>query len=60
MYLLGSLASCMHMQIVWKGTKAFGCAKKFCPNAWGYLECDYYPPGNVLGAFAQNGQYAPT
>ena len=48
------------VQIVWKGTKALGCAKKFCPSAWGYLECDYYPPGNVLGAFAQNVESSTT
>lgn len=46
------------VQIVWKSTKAVGCALKVCSDAWTYLDCNYYPPGNVFGAFAQNVEYA--
>ncbi|KAH7132118.1 CAP domain-containing protein [Dendryphion nanum] len=55
-------------QLVWKSTTSLGCSRTLCngrkkSNAakgdaapgW-YLVCEYSPPGNVLGAFAQNVQ----
>ncbi|KAF9942239.1 hypothetical protein BGZ75_001386 [Mortierella antarctica] len=42
-------------QVVWKGTKSVGCAKKFCPNSnWTIYICNYAPPGNMMGAFPKN------
>jgi uncharacterized protein YkwD len=42
-------------QVVWKGTKEIGCAlRKECsgwPTTW---VCQYSPPGNYIGQFAQN------
>ncbi|KAG0352901.1 CAP domain-containing protein [Gamsiella multidivaricata] len=40
-------------QVVWKGTKTVGCAKKLCPNSYGskwyiYI-CEYDGPGNIVG-----------
>ena len=43
-----------HLQIVWKSTKGVGCAKKMCSDDWTYLDCNYVPPGNVIGQFSQN------
>lgn len=42
------------LQVVWKATKSVGCARKDCSGGWSYLLCDYLPPGNVIGLFAQN------
>ncbi|KAF9947758.1 hypothetical protein BGZ72_010299 [Mortierella alpina] len=42
-------------QVVWKGTKSVGCAKKFCPNSnWYIYICNYSPPGNMMGDFPRN------
>ncbi|CAO3565887.1 unnamed protein product [Mortierella alpina] len=42
-------------QVVWKGTKTVGCAKKFCPNSnWTIYICNYAAPGNMMGAFPKN------
>lgn len=37
------------LQIVWKGTKSVGCAYS-CQ----IYVCQFEPPGNVIGYFAQN------
>ncbi|KAG0280832.1 hypothetical protein BGZ95_008504, partial [Linnemannia exigua] len=42
-------------QVVWKGSKRIGCAKKFCPGSnWTIYICNYDPPGNVSGQFQEN------
>lgn len=46
-------------QVLWKSTTSVGCAVRYCPNVAGFgrgyfVQCDYSPPGNVLGQFAQN------
>jgi len=38
-----------YTQVVWKGTKRVGCAKK-----QHFMVCDYSPPGNMRGAFQAN------
>ncbi|KAI0006588.1 PR-1-like protein [Xylariaceae sp. FL0662B] len=44
-------------QLVWKTTTAVGCARRLCARSsssssgW-YLVCEYWPRGNVIGAFA--------
>jgi len=48
-------------QVVWKATTQLGCASKTCsgglyPGSWTYHVCEYNPPGNVIGEFAQNVQ----
>ncbi|KAF9906131.1 hypothetical protein EC991_000927 [Linnemannia zychae] len=40
-------------QVVWKGTKSVGCAKKAC-SKWTIYICNYDPPGNYLGRFPEN------
>ncbi|KAI8624931.1 CAP domain-containing protein [Xylariaceae sp. FL1651] len=48
-------------QMVWASSTSVGCAVQFCAkgtayptiDAW-YSVCNYYPPGNVGGAYAQN------
>ncbi|PSC71503.1 PR-1 [Micractinium conductrix] len=40
-------------QIVWKGTTHVGCGLARCGSGV-MVTCRYTPPGNVLGAFAQN------
>ncbi|CUS09936.1 unnamed protein product [Tuber aestivum] len=47
-------------QMVWNATRSVGCAAVECEgllvngqDSW-YLTCEYWPPGNVQGAFAQN------
>ncbi|KAF8932265.1 hypothetical protein BGZ47_011469 [Haplosporangium gracile] len=50
-----SMATGHFTQVVWKGTKSVGCAKKFCPGSnWTIYICNYDPPGNVQGQFRQN------
>ncbi|KAF9929935.1 hypothetical protein FBU30_001094 [Linnemannia zychae] len=34
-------------QVVWKGTRSVGCAKRACPS-WTIYICDYDPPGNIV------------
>ena len=42
-------------QVVWKGTREVGCARKYCPGLKGtFIACEYNPPGNFLGEFAKN------
>ena len=56
-------------QVVWAGTTRMGCAlvqeSDACPNGItvpedpkrifnGFLNCEYYPPGNITGYFSQN------
>lgn len=50
--------SCL-VQVLWKSTTSVGCAMQYCPSVPGFgrgyfVQCDYSPPGNVLGQFAQN------
>ncbi|KAI1504858.1 CAP domain-containing protein [Biscogniauxia marginata] len=48
-------------QLIWNGSNKIGCAVKLCPagtmssdmSTW-YMVCNYSPPGNVGGAYAQN------
>ena len=47
-------------QLVWKGTAAVGCGRRFCDGAnevsgW-YVVCEYSPRGNIVGAFRANVQ----
>ncbi|EXJ84003.1 hypothetical protein A1O3_04670 [Capronia epimyces CBS 606.96] len=49
-------------QIVWKGTQQVGCATQYCPQgltnaafAQYFTVCNYYPPGNIEGAYANIG-----
>ncbi|OCF37152.1 hypothetical protein I316_01059 [Kwoniella heveanensis BCC8398] len=49
-------------QVVWKGTTEIGCAAVSCPSGSIfdmagdslYVMCEYNPPGNVIGQFAEN------
>ncbi|KAJ5717270.1 PR-1-like protein [Penicillium malachiteum] len=44
-------------QIVWKGSKTVGCATIDCrdqPLGMWYTVCNYYPPGNWRGQYAEN------
>jgi len=49
-------------QVVWKSTTGLGCAMVQCATITGLgrggtmAVCEYSPPGNMLGAFAQNVQ----
>ncbi|PWW73708.1 PR-1-like protein [Tuber magnatum] len=47
-------------QVVWNATRSVGCAATECEgilvagqDSW-YITCEYWPQGNVQGAFAQN------
>ncbi|MCP3104229.1 CAP domain-containing protein [Myxococcus sp. K15C18031901] len=40
-------------QMVWKGTKEFGCYSRKCPRGY-YLVCEYNPAGNIKG---ENGKH---
>jgi len=46
--------------VVWKATTSVGCGRTECDGKGGtqgwYVVCEYYPPGNVIGEFAQNVQ----
>ena len=45
-------------QVVWKATTDVGCGAAWCDGRGGtpgwYLVCQYFPAGNVVGAFKQN------
>lgn len=47
-------------QVVWKDTTSVGCGRRECDGRGGspgwYVVCEYYPPGNVIGAFEENVQ----
>lgn len=49
-------------QVVWKATTEIGCAVASCDNifagygAANFYVCEYSPPGNVGGEYAQNVQ----
>ncbi|ELR02131.1 hypothetical protein VC83_06969 [Pseudogymnoascus destructans] len=47
-------------QVVWKDTTSVGCGRRECDGKGGspgwYVVCEYYPPGNVIGAFEENVQ----
>ncbi|OBT77832.1 hypothetical protein VF21_03233 [Pseudogymnoascus sp. 05NY08] len=47
-------------QVVWKDTTTVGCGRRECDGKGGspgwYVVCEYYPPGNVIGAFEENVQ----
>ncbi|KAF2684655.1 PR-1-like protein [Lentithecium fluviatile CBS 122367] len=49
-------------QLVWKATTSFGCGRTECNGEGGkeapgwFVVCNYYPPGNVIGAFTENVQ----
>lgn len=38
-------------QLVWKDTTTVGCGRKLCGTSGWYLVCEYWPRGNVIGAF---------
>ncbi|KAI1486999.1 CAP domain-containing protein [Biscogniauxia mediterranea] len=48
-------------QLIWNGSDKIGCAVKLCPAgtmstdmaSW-FMVCNYSPPGNVGGAYAEN------
>jgi hypothetical protein len=49
-------------QLVWKDTTSVGCGRTECNGrddggapGW-YLVCEYWPHGNVIGAFEENVQ----
>ncbi|KAI1643369.1 PR-1-like protein [Daldinia loculata] len=45
-------------QLVWRDTTDVGCGAKLCPGNYGwYLACEYWPRGNIIGAFA--GEVGP-
>lgn len=39
-------------QLVWKDTSDVGCGRRLCGERGWYLVCEYWPRGNVIGAFA--------
>ncbi|KAI1138111.1 PR-1-like protein [Hypoxylon sp. FL0543] len=40
-------------QLVWKNTTDVGCGARLCAGNGGwYLACEYWPRGNIIGAFA--------
>lgn len=47
-------------QMVWKETTTVGCGRRKCDGRGGspgwYVVCEYFPPGNVIGAFEENVQ----
>ncbi|AOW03763.1 uncharacterized protein YALI1_D10367g [Yarrowia lipolytica] len=49
-----SMATGHFTQMVWKGSNQLGCAKKECGGNGAYVVCEYYPRGNIIGAFQQN------
>ncbi|KAI0735246.1 CAP domain-containing protein [Earliella scabrosa] len=50
-------------QVVWKGTQQVGCAVQSCNGIFAasfgpakYFVCEYFPQGNIIGAFGENVQ----
>lgn len=43
-------------QVIWKGTKEVGCATQVCPGSQykHHTVCNYFPPGNYRGQYADN------
>ncbi|RWR75250.1 pathogenesis-related protein 1C [Cinnamomum micranthum f. kanehirae] len=42
---------CSHYtQIIWRTTEHVGCAKIVCDDKNTFIACEYYPPGNYVGA----------
>nr|CAD1824773.1 unnamed protein product [Ananas comosus var. bracteatus] len=42
---------CSHYtQVVWRTTEQLGCAKITCATGDTFVVCEYYPPGNYIGA----------
>ncbi|KAH7401717.1 SCP-like extracellular protein [Phaeosphaeria sp. MPI-PUGE-AT-0046c] len=55
-----SLSTGHFTQLVWKASTQLGCARANCTgkgdaSGW-FVVCEYFPPGNVQGAFAENVQ----
>ncbi|KAI8622961.1 PR-1-like protein [Xylariaceae sp. FL1651] len=40
-------------QLVWKNTTDVGCGRRLCGEKGWYLACEYWPRGNVIGAFKE-------
>ncbi|CAL5011858.1 unnamed protein product [Urochloa decumbens] len=38
-----------YTQVVWRNTKAIGCARVKCDNGGIFITCNYTPAGNVIG-----------
>lgn len=38
-------------QLVWKAASTVGCARKECGKIGWFVVCEYWPPGNVQGAY---------
>ncbi|KAK7403055.1 hypothetical protein QQX98_011166 [Neonectria punicea] len=43
-------------QLVWKDTTDVGCGRRLCGESGWYLVCEYWPRGNVVGAFKDQVQ----
>ena len=43
-------------QLVWKSTTATGCAARLCGDSGWFLACEYWPRGNIVGAFKDEVQ----
>lgn len=43
-------------QLVWKDTTDVGCGRRLCGEKGWYLVCEYWPRGNVEGAFDEEVQ----
>ncbi|KAH7144393.1 CAP domain-containing protein [Dactylonectria estremocensis] len=43
-------------QLVWKDTTDVGCGRRLCGQKGWYLVCEYWPRGNVVGAFKDEVQ----
>lgn len=54
-------------QVIWQSTKSLSCARKTCsplrgtgsPETIVFWGCEYFPPGNVIGQFAENVKAGP-
>lgn len=40
--------------MVWKNSTTVGCARKACEGKGWFLVCEYWPTGNVIGAFKES------